>query len=152
MWRSTLKIYLHGESWKLDKNGICENCRNYKYSSIRKSKNWQKKKKQIESVRTAAKFSGIYSSEEDMAYDPTTDLPVRHNDMHFRKVPPYLKGLTTTEMALVSKVSVLMNVHSLKTGMFPSQGLVCRIKGEYLTVRGRIIVRMCIIFGDILPI
>ncbi len=117
---------MHGESWKLDKNGRCDTCRKDKYACNRKAKDLQKKKQKINmpniSVRAPAKYSGIYSSEEDMAFDPTTDLPQRHNDMHFRKVPPYLKGLTTTETALISKISVLMNVHVLKTGMFASRG------------------------------
>ena len=34
---------------------------------------------------------------------------IRHNDMHFRDVPPYLADLTTTEMALISKISVITN-------------------------------------------
>ena len=119
---------MHGESWKLNKSGRCGSCHKDILASNRINKNLQKKKQQINllipntPVKVAAKFSGINSAEEDMAYDPTNNLPVRHNDMHFRIVPPYLKGLTTTEIALISKISVLMNVHVLKTGMFASKG------------------------------
>ena len=117
---------MHGESWKLNKSGRCGSCHKDILASNRINKNLQKKKQQINllipntPVKVAAKFSGINSAEEDMAYDPTNNLPVRHNDMHFRIVPPYLKGLTTTEIALISKISVLMNVHVLKTGIFVS--------------------------------
>ena len=47
---------------------------------------------------------------------------IKHNNMHFRNVPPYLVGLSTTEIALISKISVLTNIHILKTGMFSSRG------------------------------
>ena len=75
-----------------------------------------------DSTKAAAKFSGIFPSEEDLAYDSTSSLHMKHNDMHFRKIPPYLKRLTTTELALISKINVIMNVHVLKTGMFSSKG------------------------------
>ena len=117
---------MHGESWKLNKNGQCGNCHKDAYSSKRKSKELEKKKLESgiphTSVKSAAKYSGIYSTEDDMALDPSNNQILRHNDMHFRKVPPYLQGLTTTETALISKISVLMNVHVLKTGMFASKG------------------------------
>ncbi len=73
---------MHGESWKLDRNGKCLTCRNDRYASNQKTKVVQNKYKQTNlpniSVRPAAKFSGIYSSEEDMAFDLTTDLTRRH--------------------------------------------------------------------------
>ena len=71
----------------------------------------------VNGVKVAAKFSGIFSQEDDLAFDPSVNLPMRHNNMHFRKIPPFLKRLSTTELALVSKIAVTINVHVLKTGL-----------------------------------
>ena len=66
----------------------------------------------------AATFSGIFSLED---FIPISNL-IRHNDMHLRNIPPYLKGLTSTEMALILKISVITNIHVLKTGMYAGLG------------------------------
>lgn len=47
---------------------------------------------------------------------------IRQNNMHFRLIPSYLVGLSTIEVALISKISVLTNIHILNTGMFSSRG------------------------------
>ena len=52
---------------------------------------------------------------------PETD-EIRTNNMHFLPTPPYLKNLTTVEMALISKITVVMNVHVLRYGMLASKG------------------------------
>ena len=120
---------MYGESWKLNKSGICGKCVKDRKNSKRVTRQVHKKKQANNipvddvSMRTAAKFSGIYSPEEDLAYDPkSTYSVIRHNDMHFRPIPPFLKELSTTELALVSKMTVVMNVHVQRTGMFASKG------------------------------
>ena len=95
------------ESWKLFKDGRCKKCHEERLRNRR------------EVNQKPAKFSGIYSVEEDLT-PPSNE--VRHNNMHFRKIPPYLQGLSTTEIALISKISVITNVHVLKTGMFSGRG------------------------------
>ena len=57
-----------------------------------------------------AKCSGIYSTDIDIG-PPTNKM--RHQNMHFAEIPPYLKNLTTSEMALISRITVVMNVHLL---------------------------------------
>ena len=47
---------------------------------------------------------------------------MRHQNMHFAELPPYLKNLTTVEMALISGITVVMNVHLLRYGMFSYKG------------------------------
>ena len=42
--------------------------------------------------------------------------------MHFNEIPPYLKNLTTVEIALISKITVVFNVHVLRYGMVASKG------------------------------
>ena len=56
------------------------------------------------------KFSGEYSQE--VALGPRTDA-IRHN-MHFLPVLPYLQNLTRLGMSLISRISVIMNVHFLR--------------------------------------
>ena len=52
---------------------------------------------------------------------PSTNT-MRTNSMHFEPVPPYLQNLTTVEMALISRITVVMNVHILRYGMLASKG------------------------------
>ena len=92
--------------WKIFKDGSCERCHNEKLSNRRKFKQ-------------AAKFSGCYSRTDDMG--PHTD-EITTNNMHFLPIPPYLQNLTTVEMALISKITVVMNVHVLRYGMLASKG------------------------------
>jgi len=42
--------------------------------------------------------------------------------MHFLEVPPFLQNLSTVEMALISKITVCMNVHMLRHGMMAAKG------------------------------
>ena len=62
--------------WKIFNDGCCTRC--HKERLIR-----QKKER-----RTAAKFSGLDSLDIDMG--PIAD-GIRHNNMHFAEIPPYLK-------------------------------------------------------------
>ena len=39
-------------------------------------------------------------------------------DMYFTEIPPYLKDLSTVEMALISRITVVMNVHKEYTLLF----------------------------------
>ena len=56
-----------------------------------------------------------------MDLGPPTDL-LRENNMHFKPVPPFLQDLTAVEIALISKITVCINVHMLRYGMFASKG------------------------------
>ena len=67
----------------------------------------------------AAKFSGIYSPECDLG---PKHHQIRHNNMHFEPVPPYLQNLSTVETALISRITVVMNIHLLRYGMLASKG------------------------------
>ena len=42
--------------------------------------------------------------------------------MHFEAIPPYLQNLTTLEAALISRISVAINVHILRYGMLAYKG------------------------------
>jgi hypothetical protein len=44
--------------------------------------------------------------------------------MHFLPVPPFLDDLTAVELALVSKITGVMRIHVLRTGMLSSAGHV----------------------------
>ena len=95
------------ETWKIYKDGRCKRCHE-EFLKNRRERNSK-----------PAKFSGIHSKNEDII---SSFNQIQHNDMHFRYVPPYLDGLSTTEIALISKISVITNIHILKTGMFSSRG------------------------------
>ena len=73
--------------WKINKDGACSRCQKDRLKR-RKSK-----------VLKPAKFSGIQSIDIDMG--PKGDL-IRHNNMHFSPVPPYLQNLSMVEKAPVS--------------------------------------------------
>ena len=92
--------------WKI-KKGVCDRC---------KKENTQRSKK---IVKTAAKFSGCFSAESELG--PPENI-VRHNNMHFHDIPPFLQNLKTLEMALIAKITVVMNVHVLKFGMLSAKG------------------------------
>ena len=47
---------------------------------------------------------------------------IRHNGMHFLPVPPFLQNLTILEVALIRRITVIMNVHLLRYGMLASKG------------------------------
>ena len=94
------------EKWKIFKDGRCKRCHQERLRNKR------------ENNGKAATFSGIFSLEDSA---PISNL-IRHNDMHFRNIPPHLKGLTSTEMALISKICVITNIHVLKTGMYAGRG------------------------------
>jgi len=89
------------------KKSICSNCMN------------DNNKRRKKSVKSAAKFSGHLSPEEDLG--PINDS-IRHNNMHFLQCPPQLKNLSSIELALVSKITVAINVHMLRYGMLASKG------------------------------
>ena len=93
--------------WKIFNDGCCTRC--HKERLIR-----QKKERP-----TAAKFSGLDSLDVDMGHRGDV---IRHNNMHFAEIPPYLKYLSTVEMALISRITVVMNVHLLRYGMMSSKG------------------------------
>ena len=42
--------------------------------------------------------------------------------MHFETVPPYLLNLSTVELALISRITVCLNVHILRYGMLTAKG------------------------------
>ena len=92
--------------WKFFNNGCCTRC--HKERLIR-----QKKERP-----TAAKLSGLDSLDVDMGHRGDA---IRHN-MHFAEIPPYLKDLSTVDMALISRITVVMNVHLLRYGMMSSKG------------------------------
>ena len=89
------------EPWKLSKKG-CKRCADD-----------QRKKCEV------PLFSGCRSVEEHLG--PKTH-ELRHNNMHFEDVPPFLQNLTALESSLVSKVSVGIRVHILRYGMLASKG------------------------------
>ena len=93
--------------WKIFPDGTCRRCHTEQNGRLKKV------------VKKAAKFSGEYSQEVDLG--PTTDT-IRHNNMHFLPVPPYLQNLTCLEMSLISRISVIMNIHVLKYGMMSAKG------------------------------
>ena len=93
--------------WKLTKEGLCQRCHK---DILARAKKANKK---------PSKFSGCFSDNIDMG--PPTNL-IRTNNMHFEPVPPYLENLTTVEMALVSRITVVMRVHILRYGMLASKG------------------------------
>ena len=47
---------------------------------------------------------------------------IQTNNMYFEVIPPYLQNLTTLEAALISRISVAINVHILRYGMLASKG------------------------------
>ena len=75
------------------------------------------KEKEVKDVKPA-KFSGIQSIEVDMG--PKGDL-IRHNNMHFSPVPPYLQNLSMVEKALIAEITVRINVHLLRHGMLSAK-------------------------------
>ena len=93
--------------WKLNKQGVCDRCH--------KEKLLLKKKGNLK----PSKFSGAHSLDEHLG--PTSN-PIRHNNMHFLDIPPYLNNLTTVEIALISRINVIMNIHVLRYGMLASKG------------------------------
>ena len=93
--------------WKINKDGACSRCQKDRLKR-RKSK-----------IVKPAKFSGIQSIEIDMG--PKGDL-IRHNNMHFSPVPPYLQNLSMAEKALIAKITVCINVHLLRHGMLSAKG------------------------------
>ena len=95
--------------WKILKDQRCKRCHDEKRDV---------KNKPIKIL----KFSGIHSPESDLP-PITLNNKIRHNNMHFSEQPPFLKNLTLVELALVSKISVIMNIHILKKfGMFSYTG------------------------------
>ena len=64
---------MHGESWKLNKDGRCQICVKYINTSrkiVRQVKKQQKENNiPVNGVKVAAKFSGIFSQEDDLAYE-----------------------------------------------------------------------------------
>ena len=93
--------------WKINKKGICQRC------------NKERTKRSKQASPQPAKFSGIHSAEVDLG--PKSD-PIRDNSMHFLPVPPFLQNLTTIVLALISKITVCMNVHMLRYGMLAAKG------------------------------
>ena len=80
-------------SWKIfKKDNDCKRCHLERNANNRKG------------IQKAAKFSGIYSREIDMG---PVNHRLRHNNMHFESVPPYLQNLSTVETALISRITVL---------------------------------------------
>ena len=75
----------------------------------------QKKKVQI-----AAKFSGAFSTDDD-DLGPSCHQ-IRHNDMHFLPIPPYLQNLTMLKVSLIRRITVIMKIHLLRFGMLSSKG------------------------------
>ena len=95
------------QPWKIFNDGTCERCHK------------ERLKRKKDAALKPAKFSGIYSTDIDIG-PPTNKM--RHQNMHFAEIPPYLKNLTTVEMALISRITVVMNVHLLRYGMLASKG------------------------------
>ena len=95
------------QPWKIFNDGTCERCHK------------ERLKRKKDAALKPAKFSGIYSTDIDIG-PPTNKM--RHQNMHFSEIPPYLKNLTTVEMALISRITVVMNVHLLRYGMLASKG------------------------------
>ena len=93
--------------WKITKHGCCQRC--HKDNLNRKKKN----------PISPANLFGCYSKQQHMA--PATNI-IRTNNMHFNEIPPHLKNLTTVEIALISKITVVINVHVLRYGMLASKG------------------------------
>ena len=91
--------------WKINKDGACSRCQKDRLRR-RKSK-----------IVKPAKFSGIQSIEIDMG---PKDL-IRHNNMHFSQVPPYLQNLSMVEKALIAEITVRINVHLLRHGMLSAK-------------------------------
>ena len=93
--------------WKINKDGACSRCQK---DSLKRRKS---------KIVKPAKFSGIQSIEIDMG--PKGDL-IRHNNMHFSPLPPYLQNLSMVEKALIAKITVCINVHLLRHGMLSAKG------------------------------
>ena len=77
------------------------------------------KRPKSQKKNSPAKFSGVNSSDIDLS--PAYNI-MKNNNMHFHQVPPYLQNLTTVEMALISRITVAMNVHLLRYGMLACKG------------------------------
>ncbi|XP_057310732.1 uncharacterized protein LOC130648690 [Hydractinia symbiolongicarpus] len=94
--------------WKIFSDERCDRCHRESLSRFKKN------------VTTPARFSGILSVDDD-DLGPLHDN-IRHNDMHFLPVPPYLQNLTILEVALIRRITVIMNIHLLRYGMLASKG------------------------------
>jgi hypothetical protein len=95
--------------WVITKDGSFKRCHKDKLS----------RKSNKKSCIKPAKFSGCLSDESSKG--PSTNI-LRTNNMHFMDIPPYLQNLSTVEMALISRITVIMNVHILRYGMLASKG------------------------------
>ena len=97
--RQPLKI---ANIWEFDASkDICKRCEK-NLTDIQKSKRDQ-----------VARFSGVFSCGTDRR---------NHNNMNFLKVPPFLKNLRLIEKMMIRRITVYMNIHSLKYGMLASKG------------------------------
>ena len=89
--KTTVKL----NPWKLT-DGVCRRCKTDLYN-----------KKAL-----APRFSGYLTPPE---YLPTNEHDrIKSNNQHFLPVPPYLQNLSAVEIALISKISVVMNIHTLR--------------------------------------
>ena len=89
--KTTVKL----NPWKLT-DGVCRRCKTDLYN-----------KKAL-----APRFSGYLTPPE---YLPINDNDrIKSNNQHFLPVPPYLQNLSAVEIALISKISVVMNIHTLR--------------------------------------
>ena len=97
--------------WKIGNDGRCSRCH---------TEYLGRKKQLAQKGRVkAARFSGAYTTDDDDLGPVGT---IRHNNMHFEEVPPYLKGLTMLEESLIRRITVIMNIHLLRYGMLSSKG------------------------------
>ena len=78
--------------WSVDDDSICKRC----LTNLNKRKNL-----------SAAKVSGINSLPEHCG--KKSDI-IRHNNMHFMPVPPYLQNISLIETALIQEISVLLYI------------------------------------------
>ena len=103
------------QNWKIFSDRRCGGCHNEAIANRKKP------------MPIAAKFSGIFSGDQDKAGPVSTII---HNNMHFADVPFFLKSLTFMESLLIRKIQVAMYVHSLKYGMLASKGHAVSIPHE----------------------
>ena len=95
--------------------GVCAHCRcDREVCDARGDDDW----------RVAGLFSGFASHSRDRQgaqLGGSNGLRL-HNDMHFKPVPHYLRGLSTVEVALVARINSVQRIHLLKQGMLSSKG------------------------------
>ena len=59
---------------------------------------------------------------------------MRHNNMHFLPVPPFLQNLSTVEKSMVARIIPVMRIRRLAKGMLSSTGLCTGLMNDMLAI------------------